>query len=524
MKESQDSSEMGSGHSSSVQSPPTHSSRPTSLYSSGSFGAYSWGLPLPPEPEAYAKAGQKQRRMRRFPSGTASLKPLLLPNAAAAPSLPTSAPIQATCRDTPQRDFSHTSMDPTIAFLSTHELSSPIDTPTQPRRNRSTTCAQREALSTLEGRLSPSIDKDEFYSIQSPRSFSEELLETVEEEQSDIKPPKKERPRSLGEELADAGLLSAISVDDGLIPYSDQSIERRTEPESVSTGTDASHLCFSNKRKQACEPTDYETTPRTAILPAKLRNPTPKASASTSVASRHAHGLFSRLKSLMLRTKQGPSELARRIIHSAWAIGIGKLGGVGWWLLGLVYGSRLRKRKRAADVETIVEEVPAPSMDWHHFSPTSSGRSASQPYKHHEVPGGILPNQTESNPSRQTFYSSPDDSPHKDPLVPRHEPHLIPCPDCTEPSSRRSLRLWFRFSLAIVVAVGLAIKDGPGSLLAGCDASNERLHETWQSTPRKTRLTPTDGRRSRLLHSSTAHAVTDARPSQYTARYGTING
>ncbi|KAL8809092.1 MAG: hypothetical protein Q9223_000147 [Gallowayella weberi] len=479
MKGSQDSSDMGSGSSSSFQSPPTPSSRPTSLYSNGSFGAYSWGLPLPPETEAYAKSGHKQRRMRRFPSGTASLKPLILPNAAATPSLPTSAPIQATCQETPQRNFSDTSIDPTVAFLSTHELSSPINTPTQSRTNRSTTYAHREALSTLESHSSPSVDKDEVYSHQSPRSFSDELLETVEEEQSDSKPLKKERPRSLGEELADAGLLSAISIEDGLIPYSDQSMERGTEPEFIPDRTDVSHLCFSNKGEHLCAPTDCETTPRTAVLPVKLDNPTPKAFPSTSVAPRHAYGLFSRLKSVMLRTKQGPSEIARRLIHNAWAIGIGKLGGLGWWLLGLVYGSRWRKKKQAADIETIVEEVPDrnSNMSWHHFSPTSSWRSEFRPSEHHHLSGGDLLNRKDRNFSRQTFYSSPDNPLHKDPLFPRHEPHLIPCPDCTEPSSRRSLRLWMRFSLAIVLAVGLAIKDGPGSLLEGCHASNERLYE-----------------------------------------------
>ncbi|KAL8797610.1 MAG: hypothetical protein Q9182_007183 [Xanthomendoza sp. 2 TL-2023] len=386
MKESHDSSDMGSGNSSSFQSPPTPSSRPTSLYSNGSFGAYSWGLPLPPETEAFAKAGHKQRRMRRFPSGTASLKPLILPNAAATPSRPTAAPIQATCQETPQRDFSYTSMDPTVAFLSTHELSSPIDTPTQPRTKRSTTYAHEEVLSTLEGHSSPSVDKDELYSNQSPRSFSEELLETVEEEQSDLK-PLKERPRSLGEELADARLLSAISIDHGLIPYSDQSIERDMEPEFITNRTDVSHFGFSNIGEQLREPTDCETTPRTTILPVKPDDPTPKAFPSTSVAPRHAYGLFSRLKSVLLRTKQGPSEIARRLIHNAWAIGIGKLGGMGWWLLGLVYGSRWRKKNRAADVETIVEEVPAriPSMDWHQFSPTSVWRSESRPCEGHHI-------------------------------------------------------------------------------------------------------------------------------------------
>ncbi|KAL8644186.1 MAG: hypothetical protein Q9226_007891, partial [Calogaya cf. arnoldii] len=328
VKESRTSSEMGSGNSSSYRSPPTSSSRPTSLNSNGSFGAYSWGLPLPPDPDAHTKAGHKQRRMRRFPSGAASLKPLILPTAAGTPSLPASAPVRATWQETPQRQFSCASMDPTVAFLPAHESSSPVDTPTQLLRRRSTSYARREALTALEGQSTSSVDKDDVYSIQSPRSCSEEPLETVEEESSEARPLKKERPRSLGEELAEAGLFFARSIDDGLIPYPDQSSEDGTGPECDPPDPDALYSHLQDHQPHLRETTESETTPRMRTSPAEVQCPSHKSTPSTSVATRHVYGLFTRIKGLVLRTKQDPLDLARRLIHNAWAIGLAKLGGM----------------------------------------------------------------------------------------------------------------------------------------------------------------------------------------------------
>lgn len=520
MKDSRTPSEMGSGRSSSYRSPPSSSSRPTSLNSNGSFGAYAWGLPLPPESDAHVKAAHKQRRMRRFPSGAASLKPLILPNTAGTPSLPASAPVQTTCQETPQRQFSCASLDPTVAFLSVHEFSSPINTPTQPCRRRSTSYARREALTALEGQSTSSVDKDDVYCIQSPRSCSEEPLETVEEESSEARPLKKERPRSLGEELADAGLFSATSLDDGLIPYSDQSSGHGTEPDFNLTGPNAFHSQSQGHQPQLRETTVSEATPRMRTSPAKVSTPSPKSIPSTSVAPRHAHGLFTRIKGLVLRTKQEPLDLARRLIHNAWAIGIAKLGGMGWWLLGLVYGNRWRRKKHVADVETTVEEVPAPSRDWHYLSPKPRSRSSHESCQ----PSNDIVVSPPRTVSSRTGYSTPDTPRRRkatESPTSRHEPHLVPCPECEQPSSKRTFRLWFRFSLAIVLAIGLAIKDGPGSMLDEHHASAGSVYESWQSTPPKIQSTTEANAQEGLLDSTHGPKRNTARSYQ-TVDYGTI--
>ncbi|KAL8692866.1 MAG: hypothetical protein Q9218_002189 [Villophora microphyllina] len=504
MQGSKESSDLVSGNSSSFRSPSSASSRPTSLHSSGSLGAHCWGLPLPAEPEGHALGSQKQRRMRRFPSGTASLKPLILPTAAATQSLPASAPVQKSAEDRSRRDFSETSLDPTAAFLSKHDFSSPFATPTQPLRQRSSSYAQREALYALEGQCAFVIDKDDSQTILSPRSSSEEPLETVEEESQDARLSKRERPRSLREDLAQVELLAINPIDDGLIPYSDQSTDPVPGSEVFPSREDGSTTSVSRRHQQPDTPKSaerFETTSRIKTPTTKRGIPSPKSTMSATVAAEHAQGVFCRLTSLVSRTKQGPSALAHRLIRSAWAIGIDRLGGLGWWLLGLIYWSRRRKKKRTADAETIVEEIPSPSLQRRPPLLGVNGPRAAQhsdrmharidgtqypiTTNHYDIPRSLTPS-TRSRISEVTFDS-------------RHQPHLIPCPDCQEPSSRRSFRLWFRFSLAIILAVGIAIKDGPGVLLGGCQASGETLYNTQRLTPQTVDET-SGARRERTPH------------------------
>ncbi|KAL8719699.1 MAG: hypothetical protein Q9225_003331 [Loekoesia sp. 1 TL-2023] len=494
MKESKDSSELGSSNSSLFRSPTSSSSRPTSLHSSGSFGAYSWGLPFPPEPENQAKAGYKQRRMRRFPPGAASLKPLILPTAAGTPSLPVSAPVRDTFQDSSQdsskRDFSNISLDPTVAFLSKGDFSSPVTTPTQPGRKRSAPYAHTEPSYALEGCSSSSIDQCDNHSVLSPRSFSDEPLETVEEESFDVKLSERERPRSLGEELEEAELLFGNSFDDGLIPDLDQGRGQDAIAKFGQNGIDAPQSNIPDPSMVAVNVRKSGTIPRAQTTPVKLATQSPSSCTSTTTSTPHMYGLFSRLKNLMLRTKQDLPALAQRLIHNAWVIGMAKLGGLGWWLLGLVYRCRWRKNKGAADAETTVEEVPSRGMEWHYFSPGSNERRGSR--RHGQPSYSINDREIAKAPAWSLSSGQPKSlqGTSKDPPAVRHGPHLIPCPDCQEPSSRRAFRLWFRFSLAIVLAVGIAIKDGPGTLLEEYHESNGKLFDNWQLIPRNVRCVP----------------------------------
>ncbi|KAL9019280.1 MAG: hypothetical protein Q9185_003454 [Variospora sp. 1 TL-2023] len=476
-KESKDLSVSEYGISSSFRSPPSSSSRPTSMYSSGSLGAYSWGLPLPPEVDLYGKANHKQRRMRRFPSGAACLKPLILPTAACTPSLPASAPVQDTFQSLLHREFSDVLVDPLGVFPSRYESSSPITTPTQPSRRRSASAAQTEALSTLEGQYNRSKDEDDSHSVLSPRSCMDEPLETVEEETSEIRSAKRERPRSLNEELAEVGLLLRDSFDDGLIPYANHGRDQSIATEAFETRAGISQLQTPSRPHRTVESTRAEVRPHIQAKSWKRATLSPKPVAATTIASPQAHGLFSRLKCLVSRTRLGPSRLARRLIYNAWVVGLARLGGLGWWLLGLVYRTRWQEKKQATDAKPAVEEVPTQGMQWHELT-----SSTDEPGRIAEGSDRCLAQNVYKDESTSAALAmSTSQQRHKKPTALKSGSTSLPCPACQEPPTRRSFRLWLRFSLAIVLAVGIAIKEGPETLFEGCQ--NEKLYKTMQSSP-----------------------------------------
>lgn len=466
----------------SLRSATSSASRPTSFRSSGSFGPTSWGLPHLADVDL--RSANKQRKMRKFPSGSVSLRPLILPAASVVPSLPASAPIYPSAEATARRDISEVSLDPTKSFLSKAVDSSPFTTPGQPGRHRSTSWAQEQTLKTLEGRFMDVERLDDEQASPSINLTSEENLFGFGEFPSeDSKRPL--RPRSLQKELEEAEteqagqaqvLASLELCEDGLIPvHMEESPEENPEPGQIMIGIDSTPseapLPAVNSRRTRLR-IESENSPR----PGTDKNPTlppyaspqpVKATPSTLLTTQNASGIFSRLTNLISQTKQDPFVLARRLLSNAWAQGSKRLGGIGWWLLGLVYGTRWRKRKRTAD-SGIVEPTTTQEFDWHHFTAEASRRRTAE---HYLRDYGTCHQRTDSWLSPPHAYvprmpwgnAIPPSTPSP---KPRNEPHLFPCDDCVEPSSRRTFRLWFQFSLAIVLAVGIAIKHGPARLLA----------------------------------------------------------
>ncbi|MCJ1449692.1 hypothetical protein MMC28_000020 [Mycoblastus sanguinarius] len=447
--------------STSFRSAPSSSSRRTSIRSSVSFGSTSWGLPMPAESEP--KSAQKHRRMRKFPSGSNTLKPLILPATTGGPSLPASAPTYPSIEAIAKRDILETSLDPTTSFLSKPADSSPISTPIQPSPCHSTTWAQEQTLKALEGKFRNSDYLDEYPSPQWLTPGPEDSSTRPDETSPGMR-KRRSRPRSLKKELEEAAATQAEEIqakagsydpfEDGLIPIDEESL-----PESgqIPIGMDSTPLQASLSNvysMQRCLAIESDITPKPdrysvpLVLPSHL---SAKALSTTAVATQNAYGIFSRLTSLVSQRNEDPWFLARRLLSNAWLLCSKRLGGMGWWLLGLIYHqNKWRKQKRTAD-NGVAEENPREEFDWHHFSAEASRSRAAEHYFRDY--GG-----TRQDQSLRTSSSTP-------PPKPRKYPHLFPCEDCVEPPSRRTFRLWFQFSLAIVLAVGVAIKNGPGILL-----------------------------------------------------------
>ena len=447
----------------SYRSAPSTSSRPSSIRSSSSFGPGAWGLPDPADTEPQSSS-KRRRSMRRFPSGSNSLRPLILPTSTIGQSLPASAHIYPSIEATASRDASGTSLDPTTSFFSRPIDSSPTFTPTQPSRHHSSAWVQEQTMRVLEGRFTDAGRRESTpVPISTPSVAGEPFMEFGEIHSEKRK--RRSRPRSLEEELKEAHANQMKTVD-GRANLTESPEEGLV---LVDTDDGSSHTMI------GVVPMSSKSTIQGASLRHRRSGPneTPKPNErdctfpligdlfpSTTLASEQAHGIVHRLTTLITQTKQDPFILARRLLANAWALGSGWWGGMGWWLLGLVYGTRWRKPRRSADVD-IAEDSQDNSpkhLDWQHFSTEASRSRAAHCYFRHRNGDNTAADGNKSSLA----------SPHTStPSPPRKVPHLFPCPSCTEPSSRRTLRLWFQFSLAIVLALGLAIKNGPASLLAG---------------------------------------------------------
>ena len=470
--------------STSFRSTPSTSSRPSSIRSIASFGPSSWGLPDPTDSEPRSPS-KKRRSMRRFPSGSNMLKPLILPKAAVVPSLPASAPIYPSIEATARRDLPEVSLDPTTSFLSRPLDSSSMSTPTQPDRQRTSSWAHEETLRALEGRFT---DAQRQTSTRLPRSFPSVAGEPFHEfgEFPSEKRKRRSRPKSLQKELEEAHAcqLGEVQAQEALVGGCGDAVLGMNEVDRpshvlIGMGPMPHQVPVSNVSLRQRRPvSDSDDTPKpdkTHSTAAITSTQLSKSLSSNTLTPEYAHGIFTRLTSLIRRTKQDPFLFARRLLANVWTLGSERLGGIGWWLLGLVYGTRWRKRKRTADSE-IVEDTSTEDFDWQHFSAKLNRSRTAEHYFHDH--GRSSACNSRLSPLDIT-HDGGDHHRGMPPMVPspRKAPHLFPCADCVEPSSRRTLRLWLQFSLAIVLAVGMAVKNGPGTLVVGDPHLHKYKHE-----------------------------------------------
>ena len=461
----------------SLHSTTATSSRRTSIYSNSSHsqGLSTWGLPEHIDSDVQRKFVNRQRRMRRFASGACSLKPLILPSAivAATPALPATAPI-CSGSDSRNRDISDFSLDPTTAFLSVHDHMTPTSTPTQPVRRKSTSVhvAQEQTLKTLEGRDCVAQAFEEHSIVQFPCPMLSDVSSGRTRISSSMSRPKASRPRSLHDELEQVKRDIPEPFDDGLIPVRDRrEVSREVVPVDIeaclpcpiSIGTVGAPLPgyhLSSQLRPLRDPA--ERIIKNRIKTESLLSTTPKASASIAISPKHAPGVCSDLKGMMRRTNKSFVYLAHRVIYNAWFLGCAKLNGAAWWLLGLAYPFRRRKRRGVADEATVESSVPENST----CDLLLSYEEGSEPLES-ETFGQDLAKVIPCRPTTEISGCSITHHHSHFASLPssRQATRVWPCPECVEPSCRRTLRLWFHFSLAVVLAIGTAIKNGPGSLL-----------------------------------------------------------
>ena len=471
------STEHGSNTSASIR--PSLCSRPTSMTSNSSMGT-SWGLPVPANPTDESKSMSRLRRMRRFPSGTHMLKSLILPTTAVVPSLPASAPIYGSNRS-PTRDITNTSLDPTTAFLPKGDSGSPFTTPTQPVRRRSTTWAQKKALDALEGKPPWTADTDEDATSMKPFVTTPSHMVAVEGDKDDeptiVRNPERQR-RSLQYEL-DHVKESLRTASETFSPPLSVGRSDRITPGSMHRPKLYLDISTSDG-----SPSQYHLHAASGVAPKRstphlsLCSSPPPSSTTSVLVTANTYGVRTRVTELISSAKQDPLVLARRILRNAWRSGSAQIGGLGWWLLGLSFGFQRRKRNMTADRPTDEEEAMT-RLDWQHF--VAEAGKAWRAEQYHRATSRISDrsHQQAQRRTQQESHGSPQRSKTCSMISSGscgNDYGTFPsrCDDCIEPPSRRSLRLWLRLSLAIVLAIGIAIKDGPGVLLVEEPAQPQR--------------------------------------------------
>jgi len=376
---------------SSVRSPST-SSRPISMISTSSFGA-SWGLPS--QFTELPKSPSRPRKMRKFPSGTVSLKPLILPSQPGNTSAPISAPAPETpC--SPSRNDSGASFDPTTAFMSSQRTvkSIPISTPYPTTLE----VASSQALEAFE-------DKPEWTGYETkPNSQSLDMFPDLESDITTLPAENHDQEQQSLSMCLETQLHSARIVSTGTI----WSNERQSQPmdfmdESDSTvhsqllseeidalltlgpddlffadllaspmesstsmmetpialtlgasDLDAEIADHARLFQSSCDALFTHHAARdVSLVTSSLQSPPQPTSTPTEQAKPEPSFLTRMLTSILpacvfSSLSSDPHSIARRLLFTSWTVHSSHsyLGGMGWWLFGLLSGRRPRSCQR----------------------------------------------------------------------------------------------------------------------------------------------------------------------------------
>ncbi|PGH17937.1 hypothetical protein AJ79_00836 [Helicocarpus griseus UAMH5409] len=413
----------GLGDSCSPPSTRAPESQRSSMLSQASSSSSFWGTSFPLSPEGHGRISSRHRRMRRFPPGSCSLKPLILP--ATSPHVPAG------------HAHSHSFSGDPISPLRLR--------PSRDHESSSSSWMEPDTLSALEGRsgqyqsfdeaindhrismgLSPlEADSNDYSAAASSRVFFD-----------DVHPSTQMEPPSY-----DIGSQNEPSKRMPL-DMSKQSIRTSSYTSSTRLGHQSNHTM------------NRDITPVATLNSriARLRKIYPATCSSVPLVD-------GRWDALHYIWEAVPSALTlvRRIIANAWHANWKKLGKLSWWVLGLFLGGQPRSQwlrtKHRGPISFNDTAVKASNsiMD---STNIIEGRSASSHIQ--DTPTKNV-TKLDTHDASALTYTPPN-------LYASDHPLSIP----PEPPPNRSLEVWAKFSFALVLAIGLAVRDGPASLMDEC--------------------------------------------------------
>lgn len=398
---------------STVASSTANKSERSSTISHASSASSQWSVPLPFSPELQGKTPSRSRNMRRFPSGTCTLKPLILPT--------TTTPSPAS----PQRQILISEPYPSIYSPNY----------SRPNLNNTARVAQEETLAALEGRR----DRYQIFGD----AMSEPDDDMTESPLSNKFSPNVHGETYLSTHNFQSTLYSELAEAERESPCS-LSHERQLSQTHSHVTTNPSTPIGSCRLKAYGSKRDSYSTPKaynTATCSRSSRSLSQRKG-SNSVELETGSDMFRNLKSFYSGT------FARTLIARIWQKSMERIAKLSWWILGLLIGSQQR--------DDWLKSSSLRMKSGHRSTDASSLHTC-------KTCGQCSQDNTKQESPR---HSIPDYSKSDRPATINH-----------------TVTMWTKFSLAVIVAFGRAIRYGPAAVLRDEDEPAVTSH-TRQSSVR----------------------------------------
>ena len=472
---------------------PHPPSRRTSTISMASNGAAAADTPSTDDPRSCSR----RRTMRRFAPGTTTLKPLILPTAAALPPFPASAPagggpvspfhdpqlLAASASVQYARQPSSASVDPTTAFLSpaTDEVHPPSPSPIRGRRPTS-------GPPSGESKTQDVFESRPFWE-DTPGGLNLGMIHGPEEGTEGRGSITFKIPAPIAENHS---LHEELERVEGEGPWQGECVvkesfngEKRTSRTPQLTSAmeqpECAALLPSSASPRRTSIDSSQMTPKPFPCRPSYRADSLAWSPASNASWSSSASVVERVRELLHALRDEPIFNARRILLNSLATGLTRLGRLPWWLFGLALrSSPLRCRPgtlfRAPEDDDPDSESQARSLQ-HKPKDSECMTHHGTAYTKDERTPLLTPfakTDTASSEvssvagSRKTKLSRRDRLEGR-PALNRHDR----CEDRIPATSKRqsSLRLWAKFSLALVMAIGVAVVEGPAALLEDEDGS-----------------------------------------------------
>lgn len=429
-----------------VRSAPT--SRPTSFLS---VSSYSSAVGLPIATSTPTKAEARSRRMRRFVGGGSTLKPLLLPSASATSDEATS-PTDRHYWSPTRTKFSSpvaTSTDTSYDYFDPEDHRLSLNAKAGFNETYETTDAEEVMRCSSQSSFPPDPIEGMLYeqymaAAQNSRSgFVVPAAASSSLVYCDLKPPRDDEATPM-KPTGDADEPPTQSSSNNLRTLRLRSPSSDLNSIVMQDTPCKSKLIFAGGQKidkVAADAPEYEDNEKT------VRSLTSSRSGSPSTDVCGIDRCINRVTRLVISLKRETLLNMKSIVVRSWKHGSHYFGAFGWWLFGLdrllAPAYTTNQHGQEAKSELSVEHSWTRFLGLPvHLTPTPKGTVAA--------------------PERP---STPVHSAHLRSLVRSQARHPMSCSECIEPPLQRRLRLWWRFSLTVVLAIGIAILHGPETLM-----------------------------------------------------------